>query len=101
MRQGYELEMTEYNGEHQYTYNYFIFAENETEANKIAYDWGKTWYGDLDVEDIADEEDKKSYLAIFEFWCGSIILRLEYPCKTSKAKFIEKQFNKYFLGVKK
>lgn len=85
----YKLTFTEFSGEHEHSYDYFLpNAKTEKQAKATARKWLKDWYdGGKEIEDM-----------VFEYDFGCIMVRKVYWQKCTKEEFTNELVDRFTLN---
>jgi hypothetical protein len=84
MKKLFEVDFIEYNGEQEYRYTKLVKADDIDHAEKLMMTWLKNWYDDEDVEEIDNG---------FEFFAGSLIVKIKGVAHTTKEQFMKKAYH--------
>jgi len=86
----YHLTLEEINGEQEYGYDYLVTAPSMEVAEQIAEEQARSFYCDEDVEKNED--------GWYEFFGGSIAVKIAWLAKTTKAAFVKRMLAVKTIG---
>jgi len=90
------FELHEQNGEYEYTYDHLVKAESLKEAKKIAEEYAKGFYGE--VEEV--EGEHWPFEQIYWFNNSSIAITVDEVCEITKIEFMNRAYQKALVYTK-